>query len=312
MHAKGEASDPNAPKKEVGQNLNFLKQMKKYLFSAFVFLFTVSACNQSNEVTPTDNFSKEIAQLKTMHKEGLYLASSAFKKNLTLNSANDLVLNERGMVSDVLYGLNGSHFTASVDFVASLSSNYSTKNLTSGSIANARQSISPVNLNQLYDESQLKLVQPFLDELLITDDFTKSKNLASNFQSKVIASKLVRDEKIKLLSLSASVQALSEFIEEGGDDSIRQTLSQLRNTKGNPNARVAGCSVNWGDVWAGAVTSGVIGGYFGAKAGCAGGMVAGPIGAASGCVGGGVMGFASGFTYGAVGGVAASLLRSCF
>jgi hypothetical protein len=287
--------------------------MKKYLFSAFVFLFTVSACNQSNEVTPTDNFSKEISQLKTMHKEGLYLASSAFKKNLTCNSSNDLVLDERGMVSDVLNGLNGSHFTASDDFVTSLSSNYSTKNLTSGSIANARQSISTVSLNQLYDESQLKLIQPFLDELLVTEDFTKAKNLASNFQSKVIASALVREEKIKLLSLSASVQALSEFIEEGGDDSIRQTLSQLNDTKGNPNARVAGCAVNWRSVWAGAVVGFVSGAVGDCYAGATAGTVAVPIvGTVTGCVSAGMASGAVGFAVGAASGIASELLTSCF
>jgi hypothetical protein len=304
LHAKGEASNPNAPKKEVGQNLNFIKQMKKYLFSAFVFLFTVSACNQSNEVTPTDNFSKEIAQLKTMHKEGLYLASSAFKKNLTINSTNDLALNEKGMVSDVLNGLNGTHFTASGDFVASLSSNFGTKNLSGSSNA---------NLSQFYDESQLQLVQPFLDELLTTDDFVKARNLASNFQSKVIASKLVRDEKIKLLSLSASVQALSEFIEEGGDDSIRQTLSQLKDTNGIPNARVAGCSVNWGDVWMGAVVGGAVGAVGGCYAGATAGTVTFPgVGTVTGCVSAGVIGGAGGFASGAAQGIVSGLLRTCF
>jgi hypothetical protein len=158
LHAKGKESDPNTPKKEVGRNLNFLKQMRKYVFSTFVFLITFSACNQSNEVTPTDNFSKEIAQLKTMHKEGLYLASSAFKKNLTLNSTNELVLNERGMVSDVLNGLNGTHFAASDDFLASLSSNFGTKVLSGSSNANTSQSISSANLNQFYNESQWALV----------------------------------------------------------------------------------------------------------------------------------------------------------
>jgi hypothetical protein len=239
-----------------------------------------------------------------MHKEGLYLASSAFKKNLTINSTNDLALNEKGMVSDVLNGLNGTHFTASGDFVASLSSNFGTKNLSGSSNA---------NLSQFYDESQLQLVQPFLDELLTTDDFVKARNLASNFQSKVIASKLVRDEKIKLLSLSASVQALSEFIEEGGDDSIRQTLSQLKDTNGIPNARVAGCSVNWGDVWMGAVVGGAVGAVGGCYAGATAGTVTFPgVGTVTGCVSAGVIGGAGGFASGAAQGIVSGLLRTCF
>jgi hypothetical protein len=148
---------------------------------------------------------------------------------------------------------------------------------------------------------------------LATDDFVKAKNLASNFQSKVIASKLERDEKIKLLSLSTSVQALSEFIEEGGDDAIRQTLSQLKDTKGNPNARVAGCSVNTRNVLLAGVTGAAYMGVKGAMAGCAGGTVALPlIGTATGCVGGAVFGGALGFVEGVALGIAAELLGSCF
>lgn len=287
--------------------------MKKYLLSTAVFLFTVSACTQSSEVTPTDNFSKEIVLLKTMHKEGLYLASSAFEKNINLNSTNELVLNEKGIVDDVLAGLRGSYFTASDNFVTSLSSNFGTKNLSITGNANARQNISNANLSQLYNENQLKLANPFLDQLLTTDDFAEVKRLAVDFQNKVIASDLVREDKIQLLSLSTSVEALADFLVEGGDESIRQVLSQLKSTQGSPNSRVVGCSVNWRNVALAGVTGATYMGIKGAIAGCTGGTVTLPgIGTVTGCVGGAVFGGALGFTEGVSLGIIAELLGSCF
>ncbi|WP_448518529.1 hypothetical protein [Rhodoflexus sp.] len=139
-----------------------------------------------------------------------------------------------------------------------------------------------------------------------------ARKLTLNFQEKVVVSTLTREEKIKLLSVSTSILALIEFLEEGGYERIAHIVSQVKYGADIPTARVEGCSVNWGDVAASAVAGGLIGGYLGAKTGCTGGMVAGPIGAASGCVGGAVMGFASGFTYSAIGGIAASLYRTCF
>jgi hypothetical protein len=309
MLLTGEKSDLNTPQKEVRQNSNFLIQMKKLFFFAFVFLFAVSACNQSNEVTPMDNFSKETAQLKTMHKEGLYVAVSAFKKNLTITSSNDLVVNEKGMVSDVLNALKGSYFTASDEFTPSLSNNFGVKNLT----VNTQQSVSMLDFNQPYNENQKQLVKPFLNKLLATDDLTQAKNLSIDFQNKVISSSLVREDKIILLSLSASIQALAEFITEGGDEPIREMLKQIRSAESNPIARVEGCSVNWGDVWMGAVLGGLGAAASGCYAGATAGTVTFPlVGTVTGCVGAGMVGLAGGFASGAVYGVASGLLRTCF
>lgn len=101
-----------------------------------------------------------------MYKEGLYVAVSTFKKNLTIASTNDLVLNEKGMISDVLNALKGSYFIASDEFTSSLSNNFGVKNLT----INTQQSVSG-----LYNENQKQLVKPFLNKLLATDDLTQAK-----------------------------------------------------------------------------------------------------------------------------------------
>jgi len=287
--------------------------MKKYLYYAFVCLVTISACNQSKDITPTDNFLNEITELKTMHKDGLYLAMSAFKKNATTSSSNDLVLNEKEMINDILTNLKGAHFIASDEFIDSFSNNYSSKKIFGDNDTNELQAIHDAGINQLYNESQMLLVQPFLDKLITTNDFIKVKKIASDFQNKVILSQLVREEKIQLLSLSTSVEALSEFIAEGGDDAIRQRLSQMKET--NPSARVdaAGCSVNWRSVWAGAVVGFVSGAVGGCYAGATAGTVAVPIvGTVTGCVSAGVASGAVGFAGGVASGIASELLTSCF
>lgn len=123
----------------------------------------------------------------------------------------------------------------------------------------------------------------------------------------------MRGDKIKLLLLSTSVEALAEFMQEGGEASIRQTLSQLIDTKGNPNARIAGCSVNWGNVWASAVLGGLGAAASGCYAGATAGTVTFPVvGTVTGCVSAGMVGLAGGFASGAAYGVASALLRTCF
>jgi hypothetical protein len=289
-----------------------------FSFSTFIVLMMVSSCNQSNDrLVLTDDFSKEIVELKAFHKDGLNLATSVFKKNLTLNSSNDLILNEQGLISDVLNGLKGTHFTASDDFVASLSSSYASRNLTVNGISNARQSVSSTDLDQFFNEGQKQLVQPFLNELLSTDDFTKAKSLALTFQDKVIASPLVREDKIKVLSLAVGIQVLSEFFLEAGDEQIRAiilSLIQLKDSKSSSNARVSkGCELSARSILTDAVVGFFGSGIGGAITGCTVGSVTVPIiGTVTGCVSGAVVGAAYGFVGGAITSAVSGLLQTCF
>ena len=126
------------------------------------------------------------------------------------------------------------------------------------------------------------------------------------------SSQFTEDEKIELLEISSYTQAYIAFMESGGADEIQFALQQSLEELGIENARIKGCSVDWRSVWAGSVTSGVIGAGIGFKAGCAGGTVAFPgLGTVTGCVGGTVFGFASGFLYGTIGSIAANLLTTC-
>jgi len=82
--------------------------------------------------------------------------------------------------------------------------------------------------------------------------------------------------------------------------------------KCNGSCGAKGCSVNWRNVWAGAVIGLVANGTRGAVIGCAGGTVALPVfGTAGGCIGGAVFGGTAGFVTGTLTTVAAELLTSC-
>ncbi|SNT05897.1 hypothetical protein SAMN05421640_2203 [Ekhidna lutea] len=74
----------------------------------------------------------------------------------------------------------------------------------------------------------------------------------------------------------------------------------------------SGCSVNWRDVWAGAVVGLTVGATQGAYVGATAGTVTFPvIGTVTGGVSGGVVGGAIGFVSGAATSVAAGLITSC-
>lgn len=299
-------------------NLKFLlrwkiqsNSIKLVLIVLFLSLLTFS-CDKpfEKEAAYTNSFSKEISVLKSLHKAGLGLASDKLNSSLSLNTSGNIVLNEKNLLSDVLGSLNGSHFSASNSDINSYLFNFGSKNLSSKSRIDVQ--FEKIDIQRFYNENQRNLAEPFVKEILNTEDFSKAKILADNFQDKILSSKLSHDEKVSLLSLSTSFQVLSEFINEGGDEKIRAVLNNVSKRKEAPNARVAGCSVNARSVLSGAVIGFFGGGAAGAMAGCAGGTVALPlVGTAAGCVGGAVFGAAGGFVGGVVSGIASELMTSC-
>jgi len=272
----------------------------------------VSSCNQEQDLSPLNNFEKEISFLSEMNTSGLNLTVSNLGKNITPIDKNEITLNQKQLVKDMLSGLNGQYFNADEKAIMDFASNYGELRLPD-QLANARTH-GTVDLStfELYSENQLDLVQPFVDDLLNEGDFNVAQSKAITFQQTVVGSNLPEDEKTQLLAVSTGVISFAEFAENGGIEQIQIILEEKLGSVGYSNGRVMGCSVDTRSVLAGAVASGVIAGGAGLKAGCAGGLVGGPIGAATGCVGGAVMGFASGFMWGAIGGTAASLLTTCF
>ncbi|WP_448518530.1 hypothetical protein [Rhodoflexus sp.] len=138
--------------------------MKKYLFSLLASLLIISACNQSNEIAPQQDFAKEIMHMKTSYKKGLVTAASALKSNLILNPSNELLINEKGIVGDVLNEMRNSYFVASDEFVTSFSSSFGIRTLSAYSDSKVPQFVNSTSLSQLYNEQQMKLVKPFFEK----------------------------------------------------------------------------------------------------------------------------------------------------
>lgn len=286
--------------------------MKKLTLFIFALFILVSACQPDNEIKPSNTFENELEVLYELNHSGFNFATISFDKNLTIQDKFDIGLNKNQFVNDILRGLNDQFFMAGESVINEIASQYGEIKLSHRFPEN--QSIVKVDLSQfnIYSDDQLKLVQPFVDRLLNTEDMEIAKSNAVSFQHTVINSPLSDDEKMELLTLSSGVLGFTEFVENGGIENIQNALVVHLNKNGIPNNRFRNCSVSMRHVWLGAVVGGGVGAIGGAKVGCAGGLVGGPLGAAGGCVGGAVMGGASGFISGALMTAGAELLGSCF
>jgi hypothetical protein len=292
--------------------------MKK-VFVIAITVFTFIACDKENSSVSTvsKDYSTTISALNKMHIEGISNAGVNFKSVINVNKTQDnlVSLNQSKLVANTLKFYEGKYFTTTNNDFLKIADNFKTVNLPE-EFFQKQGRVSNFNMNSFehFSSKQKDIAEPFINELLNSENPSLAKQSALNFQLKVTNSSLITDdEKLELLALSSATIAFSDFANNGGVELIRNALAdELGVNDTNPNGRIRGCSVNWRSVWAGAVIGAGVGAVYGAKAGCAGGMVAGPIGAASGCVGGGVMGGASGFVSGAVTGVASELLTSCF
>lgn len=286
--------------------------MKKLISSIFAVLILVSSCNQEQDLSPVTNFEKEISFLTEMNTSGLNLTVSNLGKNITPIGNNEITLNQRQLVKEMLTGLNGQYFNADEKSIMDFASKYGELRLPD-QLANARTT-GTVDLStfEIYSEEQLALVQPFVNDLLNEENINEAKSKAISFQHSVINSTLTDDEKLQLLSVSTGVISFAEFVENGGIEEVQNILSEELGTEGSPNGRVMGCSVDMRDVWAGAVVGAGVGAVSGGYTGATAGTVAFPIvGTVTGAVSGAVVGGAFGFVSGALTSVAASLITSC-
>ncbi len=285
--------------------------MKKLISSIFAVLILVSSCNQEQDLSPANNFEEEISFLTEMNTSGLNLTVSNLGKNITPIGNNEITLNQRQLVKEMLSGLNGQYFNADEKTIMDFATNYGELRLPD-QLANVRTT-GTVDLStfEIYSEDQLALVQPFVDDLLNEEDLNATKSKAISFQQSVVSSTLSDDEKIQLLTLSTGVISFAEFVEDGGIDLIANELD-ITYSSNSSNGRVQGCSVSSRNVLASAVVGlaggAATGGYVGATAGT---FTVPILGTAVGGVGGAVFGGAAGFVSGLISGVAAELLTSC-
>jgi len=286
-----------------------MKRITSFIIVAFIL---TSSCYQEKEISPSKMFEDELAILTELNQTGFNFAIVNFDQNLTLNGYFDIGLNQNQMVNDILKALNNQFFVANESVINEISNEFGEIRLSNHFMDAQSTDIVYRSLVDIYSDDQIRLLRPFVDKLLNTEDIEDAKTNAISFQQQIIKSFLTDDEKIQLLTMSSGVLGFVEFVDNGGIEKIRDALGIHLNEHGFPNSRSRGCSVSMRNVWLGAVIGGGAGALGGAKVGCAGGMVGGPIGAAGGCVGGAVMGGASGFISGALMATASELLGSCF
>lgn len=286
--------------------------MKKSFYSILSLIILFSSCEQNQDLVPATNLDQEISLLKEMNSDGLNLAVSNLAKNLKSNWRNEISLNQKGLVRDVLSGMNGHYFDVHEEVILGVLNHYGDVNLPNNR-GNLRV-VGYIDLSSfgIYSKSQLNLVQPFVDDLLNDEDISLGKSKTNEFQSAVVTSTLTYDEKFQLLAFSTGVTSLIEFLERGGVNDIRQILANEFGLYGSFD-RITGCSISTRSIFA----DGVVGLVGGAAGGCYAGATAGTVafplvGTVTGCVGAGVVGGAGGFISGIAYGIASQLLTSCF
>ena len=286
--------------------------MKKLFSSLFTLLILLSSCEPKQDLIPIKNLEAEISFLKEMNTVGLNLAVSDLAKYIAPGERNEIRLNQRELVRDILSGLNGPFFQTDEKFILDFSKQYGDSNLPSIHVNLRETGFVDLSTFGVYSEDQLNLVQPFVDDLLNNDGINLRKSRTIEFQLVIVNSSLTYDEKFQLLAFNAGVISLIEFLENGGVEDIRLILAQELGFNGAFD-RVTGCSISTRSIFA----DGVVGLVGGAAGGCYAGATAGTVafpllGTVTGCVGAGVVGGAGGFISGIAYGIASQLLTSCF
>lgn len=186
-----------------------------------------------------------------------------------------------------------------------------------------------------FTEDQLEFISEIdqaMSNLTSAEEFYE---LVEDFRNKVISnSGMSNEQKFEILALVEYSNSLHEFLINGGLTEIKELLPENTSYTGRveddgnnrnsnkpkpkylltaaPTEEGGGCSVNWRNVWAGAVVGLALGAYQGATAaGVAGTVVFPVVGTVTGAVSGGVVGGAFGYITGAATSVATELLTSC-
>lgn len=169
-----------------------------------------------------------------------------------------------------------------------------------------------VDTASVFNNVQKIYIKALGREILDSRNYSDGLEAVTTFRNKVLNSdKLEQDDKLLLISLSASSQTLLEFFKENGINRMQNSLSSLIGSD-LPYGRTVGCSVNWRSVWIGGVVGLTTGAVSGAIAGATVGTVTVPVlGTATGAIGGAVFAGAVGFFSGVVYGVATDLIASC-
>ena len=169
-----------------------------------------------------------------------------------------------------------------------------------------------IDTASIFNDIQKMYIKALSKEIAVAESYGDGFELVSSFRSQVVHSReLSDDDKVLLLELAAGTKTLLAFIEDGGTKEMQSSLLGVLNIA-TPFGKTMECSVDWRDVWVGAVFGLVTGATYGTYIGATAGTVTVPIlGTAVGAVGGAVFSGAVGFVSGTIGGIATSLFTSC-
>ena len=267
----------------------------------------ISACQEQEDIKNINTFDEQFRSLSKINFEAVDFGTTQFGSNLTIINGQTYI-DSRTLFSKTSEFINGKLFLGnsfSKETIESLSENFTSflKNNDGN-----KQLLNVISSNKHLSEDQIVLLEPFIEKVLsnnFIDDYMLHVN---DFNLQIEKSNLELERKYELLAISASIFVISDFLLNGGIETIQNQLGY----SDIPNGRVHRCRVNTRNVFGAAVISAFATGGVGAYVGATAGSFTVPIlGTAAGAVGGGVFGFASGFVTGAVLGVAAELLLTC-
>ena len=170
-----------------------------------------------------------------------------------------------------------------------------------------------IDTTRAFNDIQKTYIKKFSNDILAVQEYSEGFELVTVFNQKITNTKELTDtEKLILLQFASGTNSLLNFMNNDGVDKMQESVTAIIGSY-IPYGRALSCSVDWRDVWSGAVIGLVSGAVYGGYLGATVGTVTVPVlGTAVGAVGGAVFSGAVGFTSGAVSGIASSLLTSCF
>lgn len=291
--------------------------MKRLFLLTILLILTISfSCQEKgvNEIEPEINFDELAGFFADMSSNTLRFSNENLSFELSQNE--EIRINNSEIISN---HLKTNYFkNLPSEFEIDFEANFNARIADSGYFSDEQlKFIEAMGILMGEVRSSVEL-QEVIDELRI--ELANSEGMTDN-------------EKLEMIALVEYTNSLHQNLIKGG---LEQIANNILNTE---NGRIldapdldftnhcpddvnqpcdtgeggsSGCSVNWRDVWAGAVVGLTVGATQGAYVGATAGTVTFPVvGTVTGGVSGGVVGGAIGFISGAATTVAAGLITSC-
>ena len=179
---------------------------------------------------------------------------------------------------------------------------------------NAIQTLERMTNNaDAFNVPQKAYINGLSQDILAAENIDQGFSIVLDFRNQVSQAKdLDETQKLLLLEMAAGSQALLEFFKSGRADEVQSNLVSMLGNK-LPAGKVAGCSVNWRNVWIGGVVGFSWGVARGLVLGATTGTVAVPVvGTVTGAISGAISLGAIGFIGGSAGAIAGDLIGTCF